>query len=212
MDKTARRRLERDLEKLLERDGDHCTLCRRPFAHGDTTFGGATADGRAAVTGGCCADRLTHTVAGGVYLDLAGAYADLVADITERAGVGGFPTALSVTDSPWKCDDAAWFQANPNRPHRLRPMFPGEEPTLMRGTIALPVRHEMWVLVRQVEPGQRVRLAFVRNLDCPIPDVEAILHAMFDLVARGDLGEVLPVATVAELAQRHAAAASHGAH
>jgi hypothetical protein len=208
----VRRRIEREIRKILEKDADHCTLCRRPFAHGDRSCGGATADGKAAVTGECCADQLTHMIAGGVYLDLADAYADITADMVKRAGVGGFPTALSVTDNPWKRDDAAWFRANPRRSHRLRPMFPGEAPTLMRRSIALPSRHEMQVVVRQVEPGKRVRLAFGRNLDCPIPDVEAILHAMFDLVARGDLGEVLPVATVAELAQRHAAAASHGAH
>jgi hypothetical protein len=212
LDRRTRRRIERDLRKIMKADDEHCTLCRRPFAHGDLTYGGATATGAAAVTGDCCAAQMAHKVTGGVFLDLAGAYGAIAADMAKRAGVWGAPIALTTADTSWKRDDAAWFKANPHRSHRLRPMFPGEAPTLMREPAALPPRHEHQVLVRQVEPGQRVRLVFGRNLDCPIPDAEAVLHALFDLAARGEAGKTASVAEVAELALRYAAAPGQEAH
>jgi hypothetical protein len=57
MNRPARRRIERELRKILERGADHCTLCSRPFAHSDLTYGGGTADNRAVVTGECCHPR-----------------------------------------------------------------------------------------------------------------------------------------------------------
>jgi hypothetical protein len=43
--------------------------------------------------------------------------------------------------------------------------------------------HEFQVLVRQVEPGARIRLPFGRNLNVEILDNEATIHALFDLAA-----------------------------
>jgi hypothetical protein len=42
---------------------------------------------------------------------------------------------------------------------------------------------ELQVLVRQVEPGKRVRVGFHRLLEMPIPDDENFIHALFDLVS-----------------------------
>jgi hypothetical protein len=211
--RAARRRLERAVEKLL--GADDCTLCGRPLPSGGMTRGGATADGTPAVVGECCAARLAHVVGGGVYLahdDPVAAYAALAADTAERAGLGGRSVMISVADEPWKCDDRAWFEVHPDRAHRLRPMATGEAPTLLCDPPVLPPRHAWQVLVRQVEPGRRVRIAFGRNLDCPIPDAEAIVHALFDLARCGERGAVLPIGEVAELALRYADAAGQGAH
>jgi len=38
-------------------------------------------------------------------------------------------------------------------------------------------------LVRQVEPGTRLRIALCRNMEVPIPDAEPLIHAAFDLVS-----------------------------
>jgi hypothetical protein len=68
----------------------------------------------------------------------------------------------------------------------------------------LPPDHEIQVVIRQVEPGQRIRAPFGRNLGTPVPDVEAVIHALFDSVAqpRGE-GVVISVEEVAKLAERY---------
>jgi hypothetical protein len=87
-------------------------------------------------------------------------------------------------EDPWKINDANWFKANPSRSHRLRSVFPGEIKTL--SSFDVPPGHELQVLVRQLEPGHRVRIGFCRNLELPIPDVESLIHAMFDIVVEND--------------------------
>jgi hypothetical protein len=42
-----------------------------------------------------------------------------------------------------------------------------------------------------------------RNLDTPIPDIEAVHHALFDTVSNSE-GGVISVREVAELAQKYA--------
>jgi hypothetical protein len=208
--RAARRRLERAVMRIM--DSDVCTLCGRPLAHGDTTFAGAADDGTPAVAGACCAGRLAHTVGVGLYLADAGAYAALAADPAERAGLAGRTLVLSAADAPWRCDDAAWFEAHPDRAHRLRAMAAGEAPTLLRDPADLPPGHAWRVLVRQVAPGRRVRLAVGWDPGLPIPDAEAIVHALFDLVAAGGAGRPVPVEEVVDLALRYAAAAGQAAH
>jgi hypothetical protein len=70
----------------------------------------------------------------------------------------------------------------------------------------VPPSHELQVLVRQVEPGSRIRVAFCRNLACPIPNDDAVLRATFDLNLKdGKPGAVLTVREVAGLAVKYAA-------
>jgi hypothetical protein len=111
-----------------------------------------------------------------------------------------------MSDSPWKADDAAWFEANPTRSHRLRPILAGEAEQLFDGSSVpvLPPGHEYQVLVRQVQPGNRLRLPFGLNLEIHIPDVEAVAHALFDVVA-GSEGGVVNGREVIELAKRYEA-------
>jgi hypothetical protein len=35
-------------------------------------------------------------------------------------------STVNMIDHPWKGDDRAWFENNPERAHRLRKPFPGE--------------------------------------------------------------------------------------
>lgn len=106
--------------------------------------------------------------------------------VASRAGLSERKTKLFTAASAWKTDDAAWFEAHPDRSHRLRSLHDGEaEASGFPMHVKMPERHEMEVLVRQIEPGKRARLHFGRNLDIPIPDDEAILHALSDIVSGG---------------------------
>jgi hypothetical protein len=90
----------------------------------------------------------------------------------------GIPPRMAETmiphfeDANWKNSDREWFERNPSRSHRLRRVFPGED---ARAT---------HILVRQVEKGWRVG-AGIRKLEIDIPDTEAMLHALFDLLIEG---------------------------
>ena len=223
MSREAVKRIERGIQKLIKADGDHCSICRRPFAHGDRTHYGRIAGQRPAIAGDCCADRINLTLGMGVYTDrqydvLAKAeggpapkraespeaLSDMVdglhsfitgvdvraAEIGSRAGMGTKSAATFLKPSHWKTDDAAWFAARPDRSHRLRPLLKDELETLPGAirTSRLPKGHELQVLVRQVEPGARVRTFFGRNLAVPIADEEAVIHALFDLVSQRPAG------------------------
>jgi len=232
-----RLKLERDIQRLLEKDGDHCTLCRRPFVHGEKTYYGRGSKKRTVVLGDCCADELRTGVAMGLYTDraydvLSGAptgtanplpTGDLTkmidglqsfiteidktaTDVANRAGVLSKAAGVYLKDTAWKRDDAAWFEANPTRSHRLRPLLEGEREAMPpeRASEPMPEGHELQVVVRQVEPGQRIRSFFGRNLAVPIPDDEAVIHALFDtLYSDGDPGGVISVEQVAGIARRY---------
>jgi hypothetical protein len=109
--------------------------------------------------------------------------------IIRRAGLPPGRAKLFTQGTAWKADDAAWFDAHPDRSHRLRELI-GDEAAVsgFRMEQQMPERHEMQVLVRQIEPGKRARLPFGRNLDVPIPDDETVLHALFDIVGDPDAG------------------------
>ena len=81
---------------------------------------------------------------------------------------------LTLLDASWKDDDRAWFEENPSRAHRLRRLFPGEiDSSLLPGEA--PPGHEWQIVVRQLEPGIRVKAPLCRNTACPIPDVEPVV-------------------------------------
>jgi len=243
MKPSARRRVEREFTALIERDGDHCSLCRQPLKHNAKTYGGITRAGETALTSDCCASQLKETVISGVYMDrplgafpfsenasgsrtlspseadeavsrLQGYVAEvdrLGADIANRGGVAQHKTIVNFENSPWKEDDRAWFEVNPGRSHRLRKLYAGEDITLVpqgQSVMTPPPFHENQVLIRQVQPGQRVRQLFCRSLSTPIPDVDAVLHAIFDIVAERREG-VISAKEVAALAGRYGSPAAN---
>jgi len=130
---------------------------------------------------------------------------DTANTIKAKGGWGARNARINTASSPWKDDDARWFKANPTRAHRLRPAYPGELDDVSDLQGPVPAGHELQVLLRQVEPGKRLRTAFCRNLEMSIPDVEPVIHAIFDVVSASK-GGVVSHKEVAELAQRYAAA------
>ena len=104
-----------------------------------------------------------------------------ISGISRRAGMRGQAKDVYRQPTAWKEDDAQWFEERADRSHRLRCLI-GDEAQIC-GFDALgpmPPKHEVQIVVRQVEPGVRVRTPFGRNLEISIPDDEAVLHALFD--------------------------------
>ena len=90
--------------------------------------------------------------------------------------------AVNLPDGPWKDDDRIWFEQNRERSHRVRMPFPGEYDA---EAAKAPTGHVLIVLVRQVEPGMRIRPAVSLNADLlPLPDDEAVAHALFEVAMR----------------------------
>lgn len=135
--------------------------------------------------------------------------------IFRQGGLTPHSTNLSVTDNPWKSDDAAWFARHPQRSHRLRPLFEGEAATLPAGITSanIPDNHRLEILVRQVQVGARIRYIFIRNTEFPIPDSEEIIHAIFDVVSQpGKQGTVISPDEIATLARKYGGLRSETPH
>jgi hypothetical protein len=223
------RKLFRAVETLIKTDGDVCSICRAPFVHNCRTFGGESLEGQPALVGDCCRSRLQRQVSVGLYLKHSGydelfprggtagevsaevlekavtIFQQMVAETDDCVRRAGLPATVrpqvSVDDAIWKTDDAAWFAANPTRSHRLRPVFAGEVEAIGR-TLPDLAGYQHAAMVRQVEPGRRIKHMINLNTAIEVPDIEAVLHALFDQAASG--GD-LSVATVAELALQYAA-------
>lgn len=98
---------------------------------------------------------------------------DEIVKMAQAAGVpANQPFSLSSGASQPARDDAAWFMTNSSRTHRVRQMFKGEFPGVVDGMDGA-------VIVRQVEPGKRLRLR-VTAAD-PIPDDDDVLAVIFDM-------------------------------
>lgn len=106
-------------------------------------------------------------------------------ELMQRGGVPFAPNSVELKETPWKADDASWFRKHPGRSHRLRAMHSGEEASLSPALqfVDVPENHRIDVLVRQVEVGKRLRTVFFRNVQALIPDEEAVIHALFDMVS-----------------------------
>ena len=122
-----------------------------------------------------------------------------------RAGVPHLAEKLipHIADTTWKDDDRRWFESNPTRSHRLRPSFPDEFSSIADIPVP-PPGHELHVLVRQVEPGMRIRHGFFHNTKTDVPDIEPVLHALFDVAAGRKETHPISVEEVAELALKYA--------
>lgn len=237
MNRSARRQLDRDLRKLMATDGDRCSLCQVDFPHNSKTFygraegraviageccrpklalevgSGLYVKGDYDVLGKPSARR----PAGGTVDDVPGtverlrnaiAGIDDIADsAAQRAGISSTRRQVSLADNPWKADDAAWFQAHPDRSHRLRGLLPGELesfPPDAAPSAGLPDDHEIQIVIRQIQPGQRIRVPFGRNLETPIPDIEPVIHALFDSISARRAGSAtISVSEVASIAKRY---------
>ena len=59
-------RLNREIKALIEREGDHCSVCRSHLMHNERTYFGY-GDGVLMLTDNCCSSKLDHLVASGIY-------------------------------------------------------------------------------------------------------------------------------------------------
>ena len=107
------------------------------------------------------------------------------------------------TDPEWAVPegDAAWFEAHPRRSHRVREYVQGElHPTHNR-----PPKRDGWrlaVVVRQVEPGVRIRAAFWILDPWSLNDVpEPVAAALFDWTFKG-LDTGVPGGPIAQIHQQ----------
>ena len=78
-------------------------------------------------------------------------------------------------------DDRDWFERNQERSHRARMPFPGE---LDEEAAKTPAGHALIVLVRQVEPGSRLRAAVYLNADLPPTADDEGVAQEFDVAVR----------------------------
>jgi hypothetical protein len=209
LSRQQRRRLNRALRKLFRHNV--CSFCGSSFKHNSHTAGGLDAQGNAVLAGECCISRVAKIFARGCYSDrqydfllptntkpstkteptseqianAIGAYqkaiaaTDKVLDGVERRGGGVRVPNVNARDYPWKSNDRDWFERNQDRSHRVRVPLPGE---CDAETANIPAGHALILLVRQVEPGSRIRAAVHCSVDLlPLSDDEAAAHALFEV-------------------------------
>jgi hypothetical protein len=212
-----RRHIDRQLRKLLR--SNVCSICGGPFKHNSRTRGGLDSQGGVVLAGECCSTKVAATFVRGVYSarqhDFPWPHGDepnvkptdaqiteairlyqnflteadrVVDDLIRRGGDVPVAPKLNLLDQPWKANDRDWFERNPKRSHRVRIPFPGE---LVEEAAKVPTGKARLMLVRQLEPGSRLRPNLCLDADLlPLPDDEAVAHALFE-VAIGR--EAMPV-------------------
>jgi len=210
--RAQRRRIDSQLHKLLQ--SGICSVCGHPLKHNTRSASGLDAQGDAVVAGECCFDQVpevfTKIFGLGFFSErkydflqadpnskatadqavtAIAAYQKAIAiaderlgDIDRRGGVR--PTHFNMLEYPWTIEDRNWFERNPKRSHRMRAPLSGE----LDG-VEIPADRMPIVLVRQVEPGSRIRgvLHLGAGALLPLPtneaSDEAIAHALFELAA-----------------------------
>ena len=193
----------------MGRDG--CTVCGAAFEHNARLYGGCDGYGRPVIVGDCCSEVLAQVHTPGIYAARSydflhpGRKSRAATDppahgnyqrnrdlprLNRRCrsaarrhgarapGVRGLGQ-INVLESAWKTDDRLWFERNPERSHRARSSFPGEAD---EQAARAPTGTVLVMLLRQVEPGKRVRAGFYINADLwPAPEIEAVAHLLFDI-------------------------------
>jgi hypothetical protein len=183
LSRQQRRRLERALPKLFERNV--CSFCGNPFPHASATAGGFDAAGNVVLSGECCVRRVAQIFTVGLALTgeqiVAAHQKATVGKIrgdAERHGGVGRPPEVNFVDSPWKDDDRDWFERNQKRTHRVRLPFAGE---VDEEVASNPAGTVLMMIVRQVKPGYRNRAAVSVDVELlPIPDDEATAYALLE--------------------------------
>jgi hypothetical protein len=209
------RQMRRQLQKLSKRN--FCSFCARPFPYNSRSVAGLRNDQLAiACEYDECIRKLDKVYAVGV-VTTQGAI-----DALRRGGVN--PSAASRRRKPfirtqphdWTENDRRWFETNPTRSHHARLPYP-DEPTRPDDSTDVPHGYQICVLVRQVEPGIHLTCVIYVQADLlPIPDDEALLHAMFDRQVNEERilmlhdGAAEPDRQLAELINRYKGESEHG--
>ena len=186
-----------------------CSFCQKEFEHNKRTFLGYVGDTAKVACEGCLG-QLSSVTAMGLYTerkydffdkksqkggskqsytveevtDVVSALQKTISATDEMAQdaqrAGGLPKTLevSVLEHPWKDDDRAWFEQHPDCSHRARAPYPGEADKQRNNA---PDQCELIILVRQIEPGKRIKTAiYIYKRLLPVPDYEPLVHALFD--------------------------------
>jgi hypothetical protein len=128
----------------------------------------------------------------------------LKSEFAKKGGVNREKVRVQISENPWQFDDAEWFKMRPDRSHRLRAVYPGELEAFGKthSEAEIPAGYEWQVLVRQIEPGKRMRWPFCHNIP-DIPDIEPLLHALFDYIQKTRIEDlcILTPQQIAKLAQ-----------
>jgi hypothetical protein len=61
-------KFEDQVRKIIEADGDRCSVCGEEFPHKSQTYAGELKGGRAAVVGSCCLGKMKAIIGTGIYL------------------------------------------------------------------------------------------------------------------------------------------------
>ena len=193
-----RRRIDHQLRRLMARDV--CSVCGSP--HDGHMAVGLDKQGNAMWTCQRCVGQVATIFGRGLDIPLPAEAKGAIADTLKRAGIAHAFVEQAFGDSAWKEDDREWFAQNPSRTHRLRLPFLGEFDGM-----AAEVRagYEAVVVVRQIEPGTRVRTFLYQPMALSAPDDEAVAHAMFDLVAQSGPGELISSEELVALITKYAA-------
>lgn len=233
MNRADRRRHQKQLSNLSKKVGTDCELCGQPLMHLNISFAGLTSDKHLVLAGECCSHKLVTILKTGVYSCVDGAAnrlkeigslslsndpafalrlnsdirrLDMVtSQVMKNGGVSVPPKAITLTETPWKHEDADWFKRRPERSHRMRLLQDGEMeslPSEMKRSTA-PLQHRWEVIVRQVQEGQRIRTLVLRDMSVYIKDDEQLLHALFDIAFRSGPDKVIEMAEVHALAHRY---------
>ena len=106
-------------------------------------------------------------------------------------------------------DDRSWFAANPTRSHRLRPRLAGEQLPIDPDAVGLP-GWKSWVVVRQLAPGILLRhpVGIEPKLAADASRIEAVTHALYDMLADSESGEMLRFDHLTKMARQYAAVGS----
>ncbi len=236
MKRTDRRRFESEFKSILKKSGDNCSLCKVNLHHNSKTFGGLTHDGRTALAGECCKDRLVVVLREGVYLtknfNCIPNFSDhplkdektispsqavksihshfdnlekISSSLMARAGIASSRHEVCVSENPWKSDDAEWFKNNPSRSHRLRKVFTGELETIPKDIVQrkVPDGYCLDMLIKQVSPGNRMRCPVWLNSAIEVPDVEEVVHAIFDAAMKRREGGEITVDEIMQMTNKY---------
>jgi hypothetical protein len=134
-----------------------CTVCGGDFQPGTVITGGLNAHGDIVLAGECCASEVTKIITLGRMM------------------------GQHILFAPPEPPDDDWFTENPTRSHRIRAPFTDEIPAEAPDA---PGEFAAVVLVRQTEPGIQLRAPLLLAVDIlPVPDNEAIIHALFEVAA-----------------------------
>jgi hypothetical protein len=99
--------------------------------------------------------------------------------MAEKAAIDAFLAKIhscSGTD-PWAQDDREWFKNNPDRSHRVRPLYSEAEAEHFKRTAGCPPSGTrlVGVAVQQVEPGFRIRIQVCVDKNTTDAEANAII-------------------------------------